>query len=361
MEQILVALAFACVLCGCATPYFASWLLRLGIGSQERVDGVQAHLVKQGTPTLGGVVVIAATTVAYGVTHVRLGPHGVHLARPSIAGLLTLAAMWALGAVGGVDDLISATRRRSLGLSPAAKTIAQAFIAVAIALVALRYGDTASAISWSGHDVLTLPRAAFVVLVFVLVWVMANSVNISDGLDGLSSGSGAMTLFVYVVISYWEWRHPQIYGLHPTRGLLDLAVMAAALLGACIGFLWWNAPPAKIFIGDAGAMAIGGALVVLAVETRTQLLLPIICTLFITLYASSLIQIVVFKLTKRFWPHPNGGGRRVFKMAPLHLHFELMGWPEITVTIRLWLVAAVFAGLGLAIFYVAFIHVGGIG
>ncbi len=359
MEQILIALGCAGLICGCATPYFAAWLLRMGIGSQERVDGVQAHLVKQGTPTLGGAVVIAATTIAYGVTHLRFGPHGVHLIRPSVGGLLAVAAMWALGAVGGVDDLISATRRRSLGLSPRAKTIAQAFIAVGIAVVAIRYGRMPSAISWTGHNVVSLPEAAFVLCVFVLVWVMANGVNISDGCDGLSSGSSAMTLFVYVVISFWEFRHPHIYGAHTTHGLLDLAVLAAALLGSCIGFLWWNAPPAKIIIGDSGAMAIGGVLVVLALETRTELLLPIICTLFIAEYASSLIQIAVFKITKRLWPHPNGGGRRVFKIAPIHHHFEMVGWPEITVTIRFWLVAAVFAGLGLGIFYVSFLSRGG--
>jgi phospho-N-acetylmuramoyl-pentapeptide-transferase len=284
----------------------------------------------------------------------------VHLASASAGGLLALVTGWALCMVGGADDLISATRRRSLGLSPMAKTLLQGAIAVVVAAVALRDGNVPATLTWTGHNAHTLAAPLFVIWVFVLIWVLANGVNISDGLDGLSSGSGALTLFVYLVIAFWEFRHPHIYGPHATRGLLDVAILTAALLGACIGFLWWNAPPAKIIIGDSGAMAIGGVLVVVALETRTQLLLPIIGGLFVAECASSLIQRGVFKLTKRFWPHPQGGGRRVFKMAPVHHHFELSGWAEVTVTIRFWLIAAVLAGLGLALFYVAFLSAGGI-
>ena len=132
----------------------------------------------------------------------------------------------------------------------------------------------------------------------------------------------------------------------------------AAVLGACAGFLWWNAPPAKIILGDTGAMALGGVLVSMALFTRTQLLLPVIGALFVADYASSLLQIAFFKLTKRYWPHPNGGGRRIFAMAPVHHHFEMKGWPEITVTIRFWLIAALFASLGLALFYMRFLSLG---
>jgi phospho-N-acetylmuramoyl-pentapeptide-transferase len=360
VQSILLAIALGVALTGLGTPPYIDLLVRLGIGSQERVDGVRAHLAKQGTPTMGGGIVVAAATVSYVLAHVTYGNERFAVRRPSAAGLIGLCAMWALGSIGAVDDLISATRRRSLGLSPAAKTAGQAVASVALAVAAVRWAHVPSEISWAGRALPTLPTVAvpiFVVWVFVIVWVFSNGVNIVDGTDGLASGSGAFALFVYVLICFWEFRHATVYGTATARGLHDAAVVTAALLGATIGFLWWNAPPARVILGDAGAMAIGGVLASTAIVTKTQLLLPVIGGLFVADYASSLVQIAFFKLTRRYWPSPSGGGRRLFAMAPVHHHFELKGWPEFTVTIRFWLVAGVLGGLGLALFYMHFLTI----
>jgi len=352
MQSILLALALGLGLSALGTPFLINLLLRHGIGSQPRVDGVQAHLRKRGTPTLGGAMVLAAGTIAYALAHVSYGRQRFAIHAPSASALIALATMWSLGAVGAWDDLVSATRRRSLGLSPAAKTVCQAVVSVGLTVAVLHWAHLKPQISWAGTPFLTVPVAVFGVCVFVLVWVFSNGVNIVDGTDGLATGSSSFALFVYLVIAFWEFRHTSVY---VRSGLFDAALLIAAVLGACAGFLWWNAPPARIILGDAGAMALGGLLVSTALVTRTQLLLPVIGALFVADYASSLMQIAFFKLTKRFWPHPNGGGRRIFAMAPVHHHFEMKGWPEITVTIRFWLVAGLLGSLGLALFYMHFL------
>ncbi len=356
MQSILLALGVGLALSALGTPLLINALVRYGIGSQPRVDGVQAHLKKRGTPTMGGAMVLAASTIAYALAHMSYGRQRFALHNPSASGLIALASMWALGAVGAWDDLVSATRRRSLGLSPAAKTICQAIISVGLTVGVLHWAHVEPQITWAGSRIAALPVPAFAVWVFVLVWVFSNGVNIVDGTDGLATGSSSFALFVYVVIVFWEFRHVSLYGHF--YGLFDAAILVAAVLGACVGFLWWNAPPAKIILGDAGAMALGGVLVSMALFTRTQLLLPVIGGLFVADYASSLLQIAFFKLTKRYWPHRNGGGRRIFAMAPVHHHFEMKGWPEITVTIRFWLIAALCASLGLALFYMRFLSFG---
>jgi phospho-N-acetylmuramoyl-pentapeptide-transferase len=361
MQIVLLSVALAVGIAVLGTPYLARALLRRGIGSQERVDGVAAHLVKQGTPTMGGISVVVASTASYALTHVRIDAGGPRIEAPSTEALMVLCGLWFLAGLGGVDDLISATRRRSLGLSPLAKTIAQAVISVLLSILAVQVLHLRPALSWAGQEIgPRLPVVVFVVWVFVLVWIMANGVNVIDGTDGLSSGSSAMALAVYVIIAFWQFRHPATYDIGNAAALLDVAVLVAAMAGACIGFLWWNAPPAQIILGDTGAMALGGALVAIAIVTKTQLLLLVIGGLFIADYASSLLQIFVFKLTRRLWPHPDGTGRRIFAMAPVHHHFEVRGWPEITVTIRFWLIAALFAGAGLALFYLAYLGAAGL-
>ena len=356
MQRILLAVALGLAFSALGTPILINFLVRHGIGSQERVDGVQAHLRKQGTPTMGGAMVLVAATFAYALAHVSYGGQRFAVHAPAATGLMALGTMWALGAVGAVDDLKSALRRRSLGLSPAAKTLGQALISVALTFAALRWTHVHSGLAWAGTPLATFPTPVFAVWVFVLVWVFSNGVNIVDGTDGLATGSSSFALFVYLVIGFWEFRHASVYGHQ--AGLLDVTILTAAVLGACAGFLWWNAPPARIILGDTGAMALGGLLVSMSLVTRTQLLLPIVGGLFVADYASSLMQIAFFKLTKRIWPHPNGGGRRIFAMAPVHHHFEMKGWPEITVTIRFWLIAGLLGSFGLALFYMHFISLG---
>lgn len=356
MQSILLATALGLSFSVAGTPFLINLLVRLGIGSQPRVDGVQAHLRKRGTATLGGAMVLAAGTVAYLLAHVSFGRQRLAWQAPSASGSIALVAMWALGAVGAWDDLISATRRRSLGLSPTAKTICQGIVSVALTIAALEWAGVEPAVTWAGSIVFHVPVPVFAVWVFVLVWVFSNGVNIVDGTDGLATGSSSFALFVYLVIAFWEFRHIAVY--RNIDGLFDTTILIAAVLGACVGFLWWNAPPAQIILGDAGAMALGGLLVSVALITRTQLLLVVIGGLFVADYASSLMQIAFFKLTRRFWPHPNGGGRRIFAMAPVHHHFEMKGWAEITVTIRFWLIAALLGGFGLALFYMHFLSFG---
>jgi len=356
MQRVLLALALALGVALLCTPMLINALLRLGVGSQERADGVRAHLKKQGTPSLGGAMVLAAATIAYALAHVSYGRERFAVHPPSASGLIVLGTAWALSAIGAADDLLSALRRRSLGLSPLAKTAGQAVVAAALTWAAIGWAHMRPEISWAGFAILHVPLIVFALWVFVLVWVFSNGVNIVDGTDGLSTGSSSFALFVYLVIAFWEYRNPAVYG--HLAGMLDLAVLIAALLGSCAGFLWWNAPPARIIVGDTGALALGGAFVAMALFTRTQLLLFIIGGLFVADYASSLMQIAFFKLTKRFWPHPNGGGRRIFAMAPVHHHFEMKGWAEITVTIRFWLVAGLLGGFGLALFYMRFLAVG---
>jgi phospho-N-acetylmuramoyl-pentapeptide-transferase len=229
-------------------------------------------------------------------------------------------------------------------------------VSIGLTIAVLHWTHVELQITWAGSPIAALPAPVFGVWVFVLVWVFSNGVNIVDGTDGLATGSSSFALFVYLVIVFWEFRHVSLYGHF--EGLFDAAILVAAVLGACAGFLWWNAPPARIILGDAGAMALGGLLVSIALVSRTQLLLVVIGGLFVADYASSLMQIAFFKLTKRFWPHSGGSGRRIFAMAPLHHHFEMKGWPEITVTIRFWLIAGLLGSLGLALFYAHFLSFG---
>jgi len=186
----------------------------------------------------------------------------------------------------------------------------------------------------------------FVLWIVIMIGATSNAVNLTDGLDGLATGAAIIVLAAYVLIANWQLRNDCTVALakncYAVRDPLDLAVVAAAVLGACFGFLWWNAPPARIFMGDTGSLALGGVLAGLAVCTETQLLLVILGGLFVIITLSVMIQVGSFKLT----------GRRVFKMAPLQHHFELIGWAETTIVIRFWLIAGLFVALGLGIFYV---------
>ena len=182
----------------------------------------------------------------------------------------------------------------------------------------------------------------------LIIIASANAVNLTDGLDGLASGSAAFVAAAFVIIAFWQGRHVAIYGVDPDEAI-DAAVVAASVLGACAGFLWWNAAPARIFMGDTGSLALGGGLAGLALLTRTQLLLPIMGGLFVLETLSVVIQVISFR----------GFNRRVFRMAPIHHHFELAGWPEFTVIVRFWLICGLFVAFGLGLFYADFIRIPG--
>ena len=276
---------------------------------------------------------------------------------PSVAGLLVMMLMTGLGVVCFLDGFIKIYKQRSLGLRSGAKLAGQAVVGtVFAALVVLpRFADGYDITPADAHLSFlrdfgpTLGLAPFVLWIVFLIAATSNAVNLTDGLDGLATGSAILVLAAYVLIGNWQLRNDCTSFLAPhcyqVRDPLDLAVVAASVLGACFGFLWWNAPPARIFMGDTGSLALGGVLAGLAVCTKTQLLIAILGGLFVVIAASVIIQVGSFKMT----------GRRVFRMAPLQHHFELLGWAETTIVIRFWLICGLFVALGLGIFYVEWV------
>ena len=348
MKTILVAGSLSLLLALFGTPLAIRVFSRRGYGQLIREEGPAGHATKRGTPTMGGTVIVVASLAGYFAGNVATGQV------PSISGLLVMMLMTGLGVVGFIDDFIKIYKQRSLGLRSSAKLAGQAVVgAVFAALVVLpRFADGFDITPADAHLSFlrdfgpALGLAPFVLWIVILIAGTSNAVNLTDGLDGLATGSACLVLAAYVLIGNWQLRNdctaflaPRCY---PVRDPLDLAVVAAAVLGACFGFLWWNAPPARIFMGDTGSLALGGVLAGLAVCTKTQLLLAILGGLYVVIALSVIIQVGSFKLT----------GRRVFRMAPLQHHFELLGWAETTIVIRFWLICGLFVALGLGIFYV---------
>jgi phospho-N-acetylmuramoyl-pentapeptide-transferase len=356
MQSILLATVIALVVGLTLTPWVIDLFRAHGIGELIREDGPATHFVKHGTPTMGGFVILIAATLGYVGAHLRFAGGTIQFQRLTRAGLLVFGVAWALGLLGAVDDLAKIRQTRSLGLNKRAKFIGQCVVGAGFAYGALRWTGLDTDITWSGTElggIPLLPQILFAVWVILMIAGTSNGVNLTDGVDGLASGASAMCFFVFTIIGFWEFRnadvYPQLLPVSPSA-LLDVAVAAAALLGACIGFLWWNAAPARIVMGDTGALALGGALATLALFTRTQLLLLVIGGLFVVETLSVMLQVGTYRLFN---------GRRVFAMAPIHHHFELRGWAEFTVIVRFWLVAALTAGLGLALFYMDFLSHGG--
>jgi phospho-N-acetylmuramoyl-pentapeptide-transferase len=346
VKTILLSGAISMVVALLGTRPTITVLRKRKLGQQIRTDGPQAHLGKSGTPTMGGIVIIIASLAGY-----LLG-HWLTDDAMSASGLLVLFLMTGLGFVGFVDDFIKLFMRRSLGLRSGAKLAGQAIVGAIFAVLALRFPDgydltpASSHISFLTDFGVSIGPVLFVLWVILMVTGTSNGVNLTDGLDGLASGAAILVLAAYVIIGNWQLRNDCTTALAPNcydvRDPLDAAVVAAVVMGACFGFLWWNAPPAKIFMGDTGSLALGGALAGLAIVTRTDLLLLLLGGLFVIITLSVVIQVGSFKLTRK----------RVFRMAPLQHHFELAGWAETTIVVRFWLIAGMFVALGLGIFYV---------
>ncbi len=348
MKTILVAGGISLLLALFGTPLAIRVFTRRGYGQAIREEGPAGHATKRGTPTMGGTVIVIASLTGYFVGNLATGQV------PLTSGLLVMMLMTGLGVVGFIDDFIKIYKQRSLGLRSSAKLAGQAVVgAVFAALVILpRFADGYDITPADAHLSFlrdfgpTLGLAPFVLWIVILIAGTSNAVNLTDGLDGLATGSACLVLAAYVLIGNWQLRNDCTSFLAPhcyqVRDPLDLAVVAAAVLGACFGFLWWNAPPARIFMGDTGSLALGGVLAGLAVCTKTAMLLAILGGLFVVIALSVIIQVGSFKLT----------GRRVFRMAPLQHHFELLGWAETTIVIRFWLICGLFVALGLGIFYV---------
>lgn len=346
MISILIAASFGLGVSILLTPYLIRVFSRQGFGQEIREEGPQGHKSKRGTPTMGGVAIIAALVVGY------LGAHLITWQRPSASGLLVLFLAVGLGIVGFLDDFIKIRKQRNLGLNKTAKLVGQLVVAVAFGILVMNFPNPQHLTPASQNlsyvrdlTLITFPAVLFVVFCYIVISGWSNAVNFTDGLDGLAGGVSAMVLATYVVISFWQERlsctvTPQA-ACYDVRDPLDLAVLAAAAASACIGFLWWNAAPAKIFMGDTGSLALGGMVAGLSITTRTELLAIVIGGLFMVEMISVVLQIAVFRTTRR----------RLFRMAPFHHHFELAGWAETTVIIRFWLLAAICCMFGLGLFY----------
>jgi phospho-N-acetylmuramoyl-pentapeptide-transferase len=348
VKTILVAGAVSLLIALLGTPIAIRVFRRRGYGQAIREEGPAGHATKRGTPTMGGTVIVFASVIGYFVGNLATGQV------PSDSGLLVIMLMAGLGLVGFIDDFIKIYKQRSLGLRSSAKLAGQAVVGAVFALLILqqRFADGYDITPADAHLSFlrdfgpTLGLAPFVLWIVILIAGSSNAVNLTDGLDGLATGSACLVLAAYVLIGNWQLRNDCTNFLarncYAVRDPLDLAVVAAAVLAACFGFLWWNAPPARIFMGDTGSLALGGVLAGLAITTKTQLLLAILGGLFVVIALSVIIQVGWFKMS----------GKRVFRMAPLQHHFELLGWAETTIVIRFWLICGLFVALGLGVFYV---------
>ncbi len=355
-----VALAFSLLL----TPLFIRLFTRLKWGQFIRDDGPQSHHTKRGTPTMGGIIFILGAIIGYLVGHAIVGQ------RPTLSGLLVIYLMVGLGAIGFLDDFLKTRKQRSLGLGGWSKILGQVVVAGGFAALALNFPDgngftPASSMISGVRDIHWLNLATFGVVIGGILfafWVTliivsaSNGVNVADGLDGLATGAAIFAISSYIFIGFWQFNqncnNPDIdlgvlYKCYEVRDPLDLAIIAAAIAGALIGFLWWNTSPAQIFMGDTGALGLGGALAALAILSRTELLLVLIGGLFLIVTGSVILQRAYFKIS---------GGKRIFLMSPLHHHFELKGWAEITVVVRFWLISALFVAVGVGLFYLEWVN-----
>jgi len=346
LRQILIAGAFALIFSIFGTRVLIGALARKGYGQIIREDGPSSHHIKHGTPTMGGIIFILAAILGYLFAHLVTGN------AVTASALLVMGLVVALGFIGFLDDWLKVSRQNSRGLPGRYKLLGQAIFAGVFGYLGLQFADQDSLtpiseyLSGVRETAIYLGPALVIIFIIVMVMSASNGVNLTDGLDGLATGASIMTFLAFVLIGVWEFGQScalnATAGCYAVRDPLDLAVLAAAFAGGCTGFLWWNTPPAKIFMGDTGSLALGGAIAGLAATLRVELLLIPLGGLFVIITMSVLIQTGYFKLS---------GGKRVFKMAPLHHHFELIGWAQITVVIRFWIIAGLCVAIGLGLFY----------
>jgi len=339
MVALLIAGATALMAAILGTPILIRSLQARGIGQQIRDDGPQGHFSKAGTPTMGGITMVGAAALGYTASHLYTG------AVFTAAGALVVAVVLGAAAVGLLDDWIKISRNRSLGLNKSAKSLSLIAVFGVFAVLAVYRAKVNTDLSFARSVDIALPNIGYILWAVLILLAISNAVNLSDGLDGLAAGSAMYGFGAFVFIGFWQFRHPECYGVGPA---LDLSLVAAALAGSCAGFLWWNAAPAKIFMGDTGSLALGTGLGALALTTNTQLLLPVVGGLFVMITMSVVIQVAVFQVFHR----------RVFRMAPIHHHFELVGWPETTVIVRFWILASLCTAVAIGLFYADFLQSG---
>jgi phospho-N-acetylmuramoyl-pentapeptide-transferase len=367
VRAVIVAAAVAFIISLFGTPVAIRVFTALKAGQPIRSIGPASHQGKKGTPTMGGVAFIVATVIAYVAGHVALTTlpeRQIAQEGPTMTALVLLGLFVFCGAVGFLDDFLKVRKRNSDGLSAKGKLLGQAIVGggfgVAALYVASTNGQTVASehisfirdISW-----LDVGKVGSVIVFVFVITAMSNGVNLTDGLDGLATGASILVFGAYAVIGFWQCRHwcaDEAYAkvndyCYQVRDPLEIAMIAAAAAAACVGFLWWNTSPARIFMGDVGSLALGGLIGGLAVATRTTLLSILIGGLFVLVTTTWVIQIVSFRTT----------GRRVFRMVPLHHHFELAGWSEVNIVVRFWIVAGVCVAAGLGLFYSDFLAVAG--
>jgi phospho-N-acetylmuramoyl-pentapeptide-transferase len=343
VAALLLAATVSMIISIVGTRFLIDWLRARRLGQPIREDGPKGHITKAGTPTMGGLAIVVGACAGYLVAHAR---PGLVFTR---SGLLCMAAIVGAGVVGLLDDWIKVSRERNLGLNKRAKIIGLLVVAGGFSVLALIHTPVETRVSFTRFDsfegAFHLGDGWWLVWAVLLILAFSNAVNLTDGLDGLAAGSAIFAFSAFVVIGFWGFRHPEVYRLEHA---LDVAVVAAAMLGGIVGFLWWNAAPARIIMGDTGSLAIGTGLAVLSLTLSTHLLLPIVGGLYVLETISVVLQVGSFRLLKR----------RVFRMAPIHHHFELAGWPETTVIIRFWILSGLCTALALGIYYADFINTG---
>jgi len=346
LRQILIAGAFALIFALFGTRLLIRILAGKGYGQIIRDDGPSSHHIKRGTPTMGGIIFILAAVLGYFFAHLITGNS------VTVSAMLVMGLVLSLGFIGFLDDWLKVSRQNSRGLPGRYKLLGQAIVAAIFGYMGLQFldSDSLAPISQylSGVRETSIYLGSGLAIVWIVIMVMSasNGVNLADGLDGLATGASIMTFLAFVLIGVWEFGQScalnAAAGCYAVRDPLDLAVLAAAFAGGCTGFLWWNTAPAKIFMGDTGSLALGGAIAGLAATLRVELLLIPLGGLFVIITLSVLIQTIYFRIS---------GGKRVFKMAPLHHHFELVGWEQITIVIRFWIIAGLSVAIGLGLFY----------
>ena len=356
MLAILIGGGLALLVSLLGTRAAINVLTEHGYGQEIRDDGPTTHHTKRGTPTMGGVVIILATLIGYA------GSKLITQDAPSASALLLLFLFVGCGLVGFLDDFIKVAKQRSLGLRSKAKMIGLTIIAVVFGFLALSpaledfRGQTPASHHISfirDFEAFALPTIVVIALFWLIIAGTSNAVNLTDGLDGLATGASVMVFGAYMLVNIWQnnqWcgQEDITFGkCYEVRDPLDLAIIAAAITGACFGFLWWNASPAAVFMGDTGSLSLGGALAGFAILTRTELLLLVLGGLFVAVTLSVMLQVTWFKATRRV----TGVGKRIFLIAPIQHHFEQLGWAEVTVVIRFWIITGLSVAAGMGIFY----------
>jgi phospho-N-acetylmuramoyl-pentapeptide-transferase len=345
MIRLLLAAAISFTVSAVLTRVLIDVLTRSRIGQPIREDGPQGHLIKAGTPTMGGLAIVAGALGGYGLSDLISEVSPAFNSTITRSGLLVMAAIGSAGLVGFLDDWIKVSRERSLGLNAKLKTAGLLTVAILFAVLTVNLTRVHTELSFVRYQVpgIDFGPVGWVIWAVVLIYATSNAVNLTDGLDGLAAGSGIFSFADYTLLGFWMFRQAgERLNIYDVPHALDLAVVAVAMLAGCAGFLWFNAAPADIFMGDTGSLAIGTGLAALALVTNTHLLLPVIGAIYVIETTSVMLQVGFFKVT---------GGKRLFRMAPIHHHFELLGWKETKVIIRFWMIAGGLTMIGLGVFY----------